>query len=193
MLQIDARAQIFFNLRFSTHAEQALFALPHRDSNHRPNRALGLTAEPPGKLRSSSGFSGFSTVKSHPNFRCYRQTLPVPSPAPKQPRRAWLGGTNPGPRGHRGGPTASPRDPSPREECGGGCCVSACLSAHPRRAALPPSPSSQPCDRTIRKVHTSHAWQLGRARATSTISYTLLYPHIIINTGPQSGTGHVPQ
>jgi hypothetical protein len=70
-------------------------------------------------------------------------------------------------------PTASPRDPSPREECGGGCCVSACLSAHPRRAAFPPSPSSQPCDRTICKLHTSHAWQLGRARATSTVSYTL--------------------
>ena len=30
---------------------------------------------------SLSGFSGFSTVKSHPNCRCYRQTLPVPSPA----------------------------------------------------------------------------------------------------------------
>jgi hypothetical protein len=120
-----------------------------------------------------SGFSGFSTVRPHPNCRCYRQTPPVPTPAPKQPGRAWTGGTNPGPRGHRGGPTASPCDPSPREECGGGCCVSACLSAHPRRAAFPPSSSSQPCDRTIRKLHISHAWQLGRARATSTVSYTL--------------------
>ena len=71
---------------------------------------------------------------------------------------------------------ASPRDPSPREECGGECCVSACLSAHPGRAALPPSPSSQPCNRTRCKVHTSHAWQLGRARATSTTSY-IPYPH----------------
>ena len=53
-----------------------------------------------------SGFSGFSTVEPHPNCRCYRQTLPVPSPAPKQPGRAWTSGTNPGPRGHRGGPTA---------------------------------------------------------------------------------------
>ena len=49
------------------------------------------------------GFSGFSTVRPHPNCRCYRQTPTVPSPAPKQPGRAWTGGTNPGPRGHRGG------------------------------------------------------------------------------------------
>ena len=40
-------------------------------------------------MLSLDGFSGFSTVKSHPNSRCYRQTLPVPSPAPKQPGRAW--------------------------------------------------------------------------------------------------------
>ena len=34
---------------------------------------------------SRAGFSGFSTVRPHPNCRCYRQTPPVPSPAPKQP------------------------------------------------------------------------------------------------------------
>ena len=45
------------------------------------------------------GFSGFSTVRPHPNCRCYRQTPTVPSPAPKQPGRAWTGGTNPRPGG----------------------------------------------------------------------------------------------
>ena len=41
-------------------------------------------------------FQAFSTVRLHPNCRCYRQTPPVPSPAPKHPGRAgvdgWTGG-----------------------------------------------------------------------------------------------------
>ena len=37
-------------------------------------------------------------------------------------------------------------DPSHGEERGKGCCVSACLSAHPWRAAPPPSPTREQCD-----------------------------------------------
>ena len=104
--------------------------------------------------------------------------FPLPSPAPKQPGRAWTGGTNPGPRGHRGGPTASPRDPSPREECGGGCCVSACLSAHPRRPAFPPSPSSRSCDCTmcVKRTRVMLGSSGGRGRRAP---YRIPYPHCV--------------
>ena len=50
------------------------------------------------------------------------------------------------------------------------------------------SPSSQSCcNRTMCKVHTSHAGQLGRARVTSTISYTLpAYNYTTIRHGTRS-------
>ena len=79
--------------------------------------------------RPSSGCSSSSSASSAPTrsqrFQRFQHCKvspkpPVPSPAPKQPGRAWTGGTNPGPRDHRGGPTTSSLDPSPGEECGRG-------------------------------------------------------------------------
>jgi len=107
--------------------------------------------ELPTHTNSICGFSGFSTVgliTQTAGERCYRhptrQTPPVPSPAPKQPGRAWTGGTNPSPRGHPGGPTASSRDPSPREgrDAAGDVAFPPCpfSTSQARRAPILPSP-----------------------------------------------------
>jgi hypothetical protein len=57
---------------------------------------------------------------------------------------------------------------------------------------LPSTPSSQSCARTLCKAHTSHAGQLGRARVTSTVVYTLPAYNYLYGTIIRHRTGHVP-
>ena len=134
-------------------------------------------------------FQRYQHCKVSPKLPVLLTDKPRRSPSGRQSAlRVWTGGMNTGPRGHRGGPTASLRDPSPGEECGRGCCVSARLSAHPGAPRRPPRhPLSPVLARCTRVMLGSSGGRGCRA------PYRIPYPHIIINTGPQSGTGHVPQ
>ena len=84
------------------------------------------------------GFSSFSTVESPRTASVTDKPRLPPLKAANNRLDPWNGWEEPWSRGAPGEPLACPRDLSHGEEHDEGCCISACLSAHPWPAAPPP-------------------------------------------------------